>query len=99
MELRRFRLPKIEISRSPLTNRGVRALAIVLAAIVLVSTAAYFGLVRQNKEKPSVLPAATTQEGEVIEPEPTKMPTVVVTEEPTVAASPTATATESPPTD
>lgn len=112
MEERRFKLPKIEIPRSPLTNQGVKALIIVLAVIFLISAIVYLNIARQRKEISPVLPATTTQEEIITEPEPTELPTVVPTEEPIptptpeetpiVTISPTATestATESTPTD
>lgn len=91
MEEKRFKLPKIERPRNPLTNQGVRALAIVLAVILVISAIVYLNIVRQRKEISPVLPATTTQEEVTTELEPTEMPTVIPTEEPTPKEIPTAT--------
>ena len=72
-EENRFKLPKIERRCNPLTKREAKALTIVLVAIVLIVAIA-FGLVRQRKEGPSVLPATTTQEEVITESEPTLTP-------------------------
>ena len=80
----RFKLPKIENPRNPLTNQGVKALIIVLAVILLISAIVYLNITRQRKESPPVLPAATQEEV-------TEEPTPTLEETPTAAASPTAT--------
>lgn len=80
MEDIRLKLPEIKRPRNPFSNEGVRALAIVVAFIVLISVVVYFSLVLKGRESSSVLPA-TTQEETTAEVEPTEVPAAAPTEE------------------
>lgn len=91
-----FNLPKFKITElggkiNPLTPEGVRALGIVLAAIVVISGAVYSTRLITRKES-TVLPAQTEVE---VTPQPTValMPTLTPTLTPT-AATPSAIPTE-----
>ncbi|MBU0570010.1 hypothetical protein KKB40_04485 [Patescibacteria group bacterium] len=92
MEIKGFNLPELERAYNPFSHKGVKALAIVLAAVVFISAVVYVGLVRQRKESPPVLPAQTTQEETIRRPEPTDAPAA----EPTRKPSPTPMAEKAP---
>ena len=88
MEIKSSKLPKFKKPTNPLTDEGMKALVIVLGAIVLISGAFYLAE-SVEKEKPVVLPAK-------VEVEETVAPTAIPEEMWEATASPTMKVTASP---
>lgn len=90
MEEIRLKLPEIKRPRNPFSDERVRALAIVMAFVVLISAIVYLSLVLRGKKSSAVLPA-TTQQEVTAEAEPTKMPAPTEEPSPTPEETPIAT--------
>lgn len=86
--LPKFKIPEFKRLTNPLTNEGIRALAIVLGVIVLIAGVVY-GANFGKRTKSMVLPATTEKEAIVTPPAiPTEVPTIApLTEEEASPAS------------
>lgn len=93
INLPKFKSPQFKGFTNPLTSEGLRALAIVLGAIVVISAVVYAANFGKKRES-SVLPATTRQEATAT-PQPTiptEIPTIApLTEEEELLASPSPT--------
>ena len=78
-----FKMPEFKGFTNPLTKEGIRALAIVLGMIVIISAVVYSANLGKRRES-TVLPAKTWEEAAVT-PQPIITP---LTEEETSPASP-----------